>query len=192
MRRRLVAIISVAGGLVFSVFALQGGTVAEQTAFLADAGIQPNRDAVCPVRLDPDFAADAGLGVYQRLLFPVRLLVMADGGRDVQMPPVPVHLVRDAIDVVDWGDCTLSASTAPVAALWGTRLPFQRIASGQPWCRAKLPVLPCLLTDGGVPDSLGPQLGGPNIGLCSLRAAPATCERVSGGVVYLGDDPEAL
>lgn len=186
MKRVLVAVVAV-GSLTFSAYVATGGTVAEQTADMEDAGFAPpNRDATCPVRLDPDFAADAGVGVYQRLMFPVVVTVLPDGGRDVQMPPMPLQRARQSIDVVDWNDCTLAASTAPVAALWGTNRPF--IAQGvvKPWCRQKTDAsLPCLLTDGGT-------FGDRNVSRCSTRANPATCERVSGGGIYLGDDPEAL
>lgn len=185
MNRRLVAVVAV-GALSFSVYLTVGGTVAEQTAYLADGGIAPNRDAVCPVRLDPDFAADAGLGIYQRLKFPVALKVLTDGGRDVTLPPMPLQRVRQALDVVDWSDCALAASTAPVAALWGTGRPFTLAGVVKPWCRQKSDAgLPCALLDGG-------SFGDRNVSLCTTRAAPATCERVSSGVIYSGDDPEDL
>lgn len=184
--RRLVTTVLVGGTLSFSVYLATGGTIAEQVADMDDAGISPpNRDATCPVRLDADYAADAGLGVYQRLLFPVSRRVMSDGGIDIQLPPLPLAKVRDALDVVNWNDCTLAASTAPVRALWGTKTPFTTVGVVKPWCRAKLPGQPCLLTDGGLP-------GDRNVGLCAGRANPATCERVSSGTLYLGDDPEEL
>ena len=184
MRRAIVAVVSV-GALTFTAYVVRDGNgVQSQANFLADGGFAPNRDATCPVRLDADFAADAGLGVYQRLKFPVALRVLPDGGRDVQMPPMPKG-ARDAIDVVRWDDCSLDPDTAPVRALWGTARPFTLTGVVKPWCRAKLPGLPCLLTDGGLP-------GDRNVGLCTGRANPATCERVSSGVVYLGDSPEDL
>lgn len=182
--RRLIAIVSVAGGLVFSVY-VATGTLPEQVAYLADGGYAPNRNCTCPLRLDPDFAIDAGLSVYQRATMPCVVTVMPDGGRDVQMPPMPMQRVRQAVDVVDWNDCTLAASTAPVRALWGTSKPFTSAGVVKPWCRARLPALPCLLTDGGLP-------GDRNVGLCAGRANPATCERVSTGVIYLGDSVEDL
>lgn len=185
MSRRLVTVVLVSG-LSFSVYLFTGGTVPEQVAFAADAGISPpNRNCTCPVRLDPEYAEGAGLSIYQRLLFPCTVRVMADGGRDVQLPPMPLGRVRDALDVVSWDDCTLAASTVGVRNLWGTKNPFTLTGVVKPWCRARLPALPCLLTDGGLP-------GDRNIGPCAGRAAPATCERVSSGVIYLGDDPEAL
>lgn len=185
MSRKLITIVLV--GLVpFSVYVATGGTVTDQVNELADAGFAPpNRDATCSVRLDEDFAEDAGLRVYQRLLFPVVLTVLADGGRDVQMPPMPLQRVRQSIDVVDWNDCTLAASTAPVRALWGTQRPFMQAAS-KPWCRQKSDAgLPCLLLDGGT-------FGDRNVSPCSTRAVPATCERVSGGGIYFGDSEEDL
>lgn len=186
MIRKLVTVVGV-GALTFSVYVVTGGTVAEQTAALDAAGIAPpNRDATCPVRLDADFAADAGLRVYQRLTFPVVLRVLPDAGRDVQMPPMPIQRARDSIEVVDWNDCTLAASTAPVRALWGAPRPFTAAGVVKPWCRQKADAgLPCVGLDGGT-------RGDRNVSLCSLRANPATCERVSGGGIWLGDDPEDL
>lgn len=185
MIRRLVAVVSVTGGLVFSVYVATNSPVQRQVDELADAGRVPNRNATCPVRLDEDFALDAGLGLYQRLLFPVSLVVLPDGGRDVQMPPMPIQRVRDSIDVVDWNDCSLAAATAPVQALWGNPKPFTTSGVVKPWCRARLPAQPCLLLDGGT-------FGDRNITPCSARANPATCERVSSGVIYLGDNEEDL
>ena len=190
MKRALVALVTV-GASIFSVYVATSGTVAEQVADMDAEGISPpNRDATCPVRLDADFAADAGLGIYQRAKFPVSRRVMADGGIDIQMPPMPLQRVRASIDVVDWNDCALAASTGPVAALWGTQRPFTLSGVVKPWCRAKLDAgLPCLrtLTDGGTAS-----FGDRNVYPCAQAATPATCERVSSGVVYLGDDPEDL
>lgn len=187
MIRRLITVVSLAGGLVFSIFVVSGGTVQQQVNVLADAGLGvPNRNATCAVRLDADFAADAGLKLYQRLLFPAVLTVLPDGGRDVQMPPMP-RGARDAIDVVDWNDCTLAASTGPVAALWGNVRPFMTVAAAnKPWCRQKSDAgLPCVGLDGGT-------MGDRNVTLCTTRASPATCERIGSGGVYLGDDPEGI
>lgn len=186
MKRALVALVTVAGAS-FSIYVATSGTVAEQVADMEDAGLAPpNRDCTCPVRLDPDFAADAGLGLYQRLLFPCLLTVLPDAGRDVQMPPMPLQRTRQSIDVVDWGDCSLSASTLAVRNLWGTQRPFTLAGVVKPWCRQKADAgLPCVLLDGGT-------FGDMNVSLCSLRANPATCERVSGGGIYFGDDEEDL
>lgn len=85
MRKYITAV--VVGVLSFSIYLTVG----------TGSGITPNRDATCPVRLDPDYTADAGLGIYQRLKFPVYMTVLADGGREVQMPPMPLQKVRDAI-----------------------------------------------------------------------------------------------
>lgn len=182
--RKLITTVLV-GSLTFSVYLLTGGTVQEQTDDAADAGISPpNRDATCPVRLDEDYAADAGLRVYQRLQFPVALKVLPDGGRDVTLPPMPVQRVRQALDVVDWNDCTLSASSGPIAALWGTPRPF--VATTRPWCRQRTDAgLPCLLLDGG-------SFGDRNITPCSARLLPATCERVSSLNLFFGDSEEDL
>lgn len=183
MFRKLVTIVLVVG-TPFSVYLLTADTVVAQKNEATDAGITANRDCTCPVRLDPDYALDAGLGLYQRLTFPCSRRVQSDGGIDITLPPMPKQKTRDAIDVVDWNDCSMAASTGPVAALWGTQKPFIQ-AAVKPWCRAKLPGQPCLLLDGG-------QFGDRNVSPCSTRANPATCERVSSGVVYLGDDPEDL
>lgn len=187
MKRVQVALVAV-GALAFSVFVVSGGIVAEQAAFLDDAGyVPPNRNCTCPVRLDPDFATDAGLRTYQRLTFPCVLTVLTDGGRDVQMPPMPIQKARQSIDVVDWNDCTLAASTAPVRALWGTQRPFQGVAqAAKPWCRAKVDAgLPCVGLDGG-------DMGDRNVGACSMRLDPNTCERIGTGVIVSGDDPEDI
>lgn len=193
MIRKLITSVVVSGGLAFSVFLAVGGSVQEQTDYLADAGVTPNRNCTCPVRLDEDFALDAGLGLYQRVTFPCAVTTPDAGLRDVQLPPMPAGRARDAIDVVDWNDCTLSASTAPVAAKWGDRQPFVLVPrAAHPWCRAKLPLLPCLLLDGGSFDTPG-QIGGGNIGPCSERLLPlVSCERVSSKTIYAGDDTEAL
>jgi hypothetical protein len=170
---------------VFAVYLATGGTVAEQTAFLAEGGFAPNRDATCPVRLDDEVALDAGISKYQRLTFPVARTVLPDGGIDIQLPPVPQG-VRAGIDVMDWEDCTLVASTAPVAALWGSSRPFQTVAAAaKPWCRQG-PGKPCLLLDGGT-------FGDRNVSGCSMRATPAVdCERIGVGRIYAGDDPETI
>ena len=181
--RKLITTVFV-GTLTFSVYLLTGGSVQEQVNEAADAGVSPpNRDCTCPVRLDEDYAADAGLKAYQRVTFPCSLKVLPDAGRDVTLPPMPRQRVRQALDVVDWNDCTLAASSAPVAALWGNPRPF--VAATRPWCRARLPGQPCLLLDGG-------QFGDRNVSLCSTRANPATCERVASGLIYFGDSEDEL
>ena len=184
MIRKLVTVVLVVG-TPFSVYLLTGDTVQQQTNEATDAGIVANRDCTCPVRLDPDYALDAGLGLYQRLTFPCSRRVQSDGGIDITLPPMPKQKTRDAIDVVDWIDCSMAASTGPVAALWGTSKPFVQ-AAVKPWCRAKADAgLLCLLLDGG-------SFGDRNVSPCSTRANPATCERVSSGVIYLGDNEEDL
>lgn len=185
MIRKLVTTVGV-GALTFTVYLLTGTTVTQQTNEALDAGVSPpNRDATCPVRLDVDYALDAGVSIYQRLTFPVSQRTLADGGRDVTLPPMPVAQ-RQAIDVVDWNDCSLAASTGPVAALWGTTKPFTASGVTKPWCRQKADAgLPCVLADGGT-------FGDRNISLCATRANPATCERVSSGVIFLGDSEDSL
>ncbi len=186
MIRKIIQVVGVAA-LTFTIYVATGLTLTQQVNELTDAGYAPpNRDATCPVRLDPDFAADAGLGIYQRLLFPVTQTTLADGGRDIQMPPMPLLRVRQAIDVVDWNDCALAASTAPVRALAGTSKPFTLTGVVKPWCRQKTDAgLLCKLLDGGT-------FGDRNVSLCSTRQDAGACERVSGGTIYLGDNPEAL
>jgi hypothetical protein len=189
MNRKLITV-ALVSGLSFSVYMVSGGSVTAQTDFLTDAGIAPNRDATCPVRLDEDFAADAGLKLYQRLKFPVRLTTLSDGGRDVQMPPMPIAVMRNAIEVVDWSDCTLNASTGPVAALWGTQRPFLLTGVVKPWCRAKEDAgLPCLRV---LPDGGSASFGNRNVYPCANAVNPSTCERASSGVVYSGDNDEDL
>jgi len=185
MFRKLVSIVTLGGGTVFAIFVIANGTVQEQTDFLADAGVSPpNRDATCLVRFDNAFAADAGL--YARVTFPVALKVLPDGGRDVTLPPAQQGAQRVAIDVVNWPGCTLDPTTAPIAALWGTNKPFTKVGVVSPWCRQKTDAgLPCLLLDGGT-------FGDRNIGPCSERLNPATCQRAAGNTVYLGDSPEDL
>lgn len=185
VKRIQVTVVGV-GALVFAVFLATGGTVAEQTAFLSGSVV--NRDCTCPVRLDAAYASDSGLGLYQRLTFPCALVVLPDAGRDVQLPPMPQG-ARAALDVIDWNDCTLAASTGPVAALWGAARPVTGAGVVKPWCRARLPGQPCLrvLSDGG-----SGSFGDRNVFPCAQAVTPATCERASGNTHYLGDDPEAL
>jgi hypothetical protein len=160
--RKQVTVVLV-GTLSFAVFVATGLTVAEQTADLQSLGLGvPNRNCTCPVRLDADFAQDAGLKLYQRLTMPCVRTLLGDGGIDVQLPPMP-KLARQAIDVVDWSDCTLAADTAPVAATWGTARPFTSVAAAsKPWCRQG-PGSPCVGLDGGT-------MGDRNVGLCSLHS----------------------
>ena len=134
MNRSLIATVSV-GALVFAVFMLQGGTVADQKNWLTDAGYTAaTHAATCPVRISSDCVdagRQAGLNVHRndRLRFPVA--IRADGGfRDVQLPPMNGGLAGACIEVVDWGDCTLSTNPAQVtsvSALIGQQLPFDLV-----------------------------------------------------------------
>ena len=182
MKRVLVATVAV-GASVFAIFLAQPGTVQEQADFLADGGFAPNRNATCPVRLDADVAAAAGVASNLTVTFPVSRRVLPDGGIDITLPPMSKG-VRQALEVPDWTECTLAASTAPVRALWGTQRPFTRVGVVGKWCRAKFDAgLPCVGLDGGT-------MGDRNVSLCAVRASPATCERVSAGHIYSGEDPE--
>lgn len=180
--RKLIATVGVGASLVFSIYVATAPTVTEQADFLADAGFAPNRNATCPVRLDAAVAAAAGVAVNLTVTFPVSRRVLPDAGIDITLPPMPKG-VRQALDVPDWTECTLAASTGPVAALWGTQRPFTRVGVVGKWCRAKLPTLPCLGLDGG-------DMGDRNVSLCTVRASPATCERISAGAIFAGEDPE--
>lgn len=184
---RKLATTVIVGALSFSIYIATGGNVSQQYDFLQDAGFSvSNRDAIVPVRLDEDFAADAGISVYQRVRIPVILTVLADGGRDIQFPPMPPQMARKAIEVMDWNDATISASTGPIAALWGNPRPMSSVGVVKPWCRAKFDAgLPCLISDGG-------SFGDRNVSQCSLRLIPATCQRVSTGVIFAGDDPQDI
>lgn len=182
MKRALIAVVSV-GASVFAIFLATPGTVTEQADFLADGGYAPNRNATCPVRLDADVAAAAGVATNLTVTFPVSRRVLSDGGIDITLPPMPSG-VRQALDVPDWTECTLAASTGPVAALWGTQRPFTRVGVVGKWCRAKFDAgLPCAGIDGG-------DMGDRNVSLCAVRADPATCERISAGFIYSGENPE--
>ena len=96
--RKLITVVTVASGLTFSAYLLTGETVQQQVNEALDAGVSPpNRDCTCPVRLDPDYALDAGVGIYQRLTFPGSRRVQSDGGIDITLPPMPRQKTRDAI-----------------------------------------------------------------------------------------------
>lgn len=157
MRRALVSVVSV-GALVFSVYLIQGGNVQQQLNVLTDAGLTPNRVATCPVRIFPELKADAlaaGVTVrtYERLSFPVSLLVLADGGRDVQLPPIRQD-VRAGIEP-DWENCTMvtCASRPAVCAKWGQPLPLV-LETRSARClrkRSDAGFADCFTADGGDP-----------------------------------------
>ena len=185
--------VTTVGALAFSVYLVAGGTVSEQTDYLADAGYTAaTHVATCPVRISAEClaaAVDAGVSVhrYDRLRFPVAVTVLSDGGRDVQLPPLP-QAARACVEVMDWGDCALVvAGSAPaVAARWGLPLPF---ATG-PTRRCVRPKfdagLTCLrlLSDGG-----SFSFGDRNVYPRTEAVDPAQCEPVE-CVVYAGEDPE--
>lgn len=190
MNRTQIALVAV-GALTFSVFLLTGGTVAEQKAWMVDAGMTVTHAATCPVRISDD-CVDAGhqlgLNVHRndRLRFPVNVRVLPDAGRDVQMPPMNVGLARACIEVVDWTDCTLDSSAGArtsAAALIGQQLPFDLVGVTKKCVRANLDAgLACLQTDGG-------SFGDRNVYPRAATLDPAQCESVE-CAVFLGDDPE--
>ncbi len=194
MNRTQITVVGV-GALVFSIFVVTG-TLATQTADLADAGYAPTHIATCQVRLSSECvqrAADVGVSLrtYERARFPVSMRTLSDGGRDVQMPPLALGATRRCVEVVDWADCTLAtAASAPaVANLWGTQVPFTIAGTTKKCVRAKLDAgLNCarLQSDGGVYS-----FGDRNVFLRSEAAAPATCESVECGPIMLGEEPEA-
>lgn len=198
MRRSLIATVLV-GAVTFSVFLVTGGgTVENQKQWLiSDAGITAvTHAATCPVRVSAECvaaarAASIPLKRYSRLTFPVAVRVQADGGRDVQLPPMNVGLVDECINIVDWADCTLnnaaSAVTA-VSALLGQELPFTIVGIAPRWVRQKADAgLACRrrATDGG-----SFNFGDRNVFPASDAVSVAACEVVGSGVVYAGADPE--
>lgn len=194
MNRLQIAAASV-GALVFAVFIVVGGNVLQQTTYLADAGYLPTHVATCQVRLSPEcvaLATDAGfpLRTYERVRFPVSMTALADGGRDVQLPPLPLTAARRCVEVVDWNDCTLvlAASAPAIAALWGQPVPFTTLGTVKRCVRAKFAAgLLCdrLRADGGV-FSFGDR----NVFQRAEAAAPAMCEPVECGPILLGEEPE--
>ena len=194
MNRLQIAAASV-GALGVVVFVVVGGNVLQQTTYLADAGYSPTHVATCQVRLSPEcvaLATDAGfpLRTYERVRFPVSMATLADGGRDVQLPPLPLASARRCVEVVDWNDCTivLAASAPAIAALWGQPVPFTTLGTVKRCVRAKLDAgLACdrRQADGGV-FSFGDR----NVFQRAEAVAPATCEPVECGPVVLGEDPE--
>lgn len=195
MNRLQIAAASV-GAVVFTVFVVVGGNITQQTTYLADAGYSPTHVATCQVRLSPEcvaIATDAGfpLRTYERVRFPVSMATLADGGRDVQLPPLPLSAARRCVEVVDWNDCNLvTAASAPaIAALWGQLVPFTTLGTVKRCVRAKFDAgLACnrLQADGGAYS-----FGDRNVFQRLDAVAPATCEPVECGPVVLGEDPEA-
>lgn len=194
MNRLQISVVAV-GALVFSVFVVTGGNLGQQAAFLVDAGIAATHVANCHVRLSAECVAvanDAGypLHTHERLRFPVSMVVLPDGGRDVTLPPLPLGAVRACVEVVDWADCALvTAASAPaVAALWGQPLPFTTAGTTKKCVRPNFDAgLACnrVQADGGVYS-----FGDRNVYPRAEAFAPATCESVECSIV-LGEDPEA-
>lgn len=175
--RRLIAIVSLAGGVVAAIWlGLDTDTA--------------NRVATCPVQLSSEglrLAADAGLSLKRNelLRFPVVRTALADGGLRFDLPPNMDDL-RGLVKVKDWTDCAIDATaTFPgVAARWDAGLPFVFPGAAARRCvRAKQDAgLPCLLVDGGT-------IGDRNTYAVGLTANPATCERVECSITFR-DDPE--
>lgn len=199
MRRSLIATVLV-GAATFSVFLVTGGgTVQQQRDWLiSDAGITAvTHAATCPVRVSAECvaaaqAASIPLKRYSRLTFPVAVRVQADGGRDVQLPPMNVGVVDECIQVIDWSDCTLNGAAPAVTAvqgLLGQGLPFTITGIQPRWVRQKADAgLACRrrATDGG-----SFNFGDRNVFPASEAVSVAACEVVGSGVVYSGADPEA-
>jgi hypothetical protein len=187
MKRVLVSVVAV-GALSFSVFLIQGGTVQQQLNVLTDAGVVPNRVATCPVRISPELKADAlaaGVTVhtYERLSFPVALTILADGGRDVQLPPIRAD-VRVGIEP-DWENCTLvtCAARPAVCAKWGDALPLVlETRSGR--CLRKNTEAgfgACFTLDGGDPGEMNVRPAGNYSGSCEpVEALGPSCAIIAG------------
>lgn len=195
MRFKLVTT-TVVGAFTYLVYLVVGGTVQQQTVWLADAGISaPTHVMTCPVRIDDDCRAriiNAGVNVrkYERLSMPVWLRTRAgDAERDVVLPPMRMGQVRDCIEVVDWTDCTMTTAAAQpaIAALWGNQLPFS-IAGVQRRCvRQKADAgLPCQRRrlDGGLFN-----FGNFNAFPRSEAADPSQCDPCE-CVTFMGDNAE--
>jgi hypothetical protein len=196
MRRTLLTLVALSG-VTYAVFIVQGGTVAEQTAYLVDAGAQVSHSATCPVRLSDwglaqgRLAYGAGLKRNVRIKFPAWVRLQADGGVDVQLPPMDQQVAGNAFEVVSWADCTLSnapADIASVTALLGQALPVTPVAVVPTWVRPRFDAgLPCLRrgADGG-----GFSFGDLNVFPRAEAVNDTTCEFVGSGVIMAGDSPE--
>jgi len=194
MLKRSLNATALVGATTFTVVLVTGTptpTVPEQTAFLLDAGYTgATHVATCPVRFDPSCVAvanDAGIPVhaYERLRFPVAIINLADGGRDVQLPPMNLGIVQECFRVVDWSDCALAtAASAPaIAGLIGQQLPFSLAGAVRKCVRPKFDAgLTCLHLDGG-------STGDRNVFARTDATDPNNCESVE-CAVYLGSDPE--
>lgn len=196
IRRSLIATVLV-GATTFTVFLVTGTptpTAQEQTSFLVDSGYAAATHVVtCPIRFARpclDDLRDAGFVVRKndRIKFPVHVTDLDDGGREIQLPPMPRYGQRECFKVADWADCgnlRLAATDLATAALWGTDFPVDKTPAKK-CVRAKQPTKPCLraLPDGGSYD-----FGDRNVYPKSDAADPATCEKVECSIL-LGEDPE--
>ena len=193
MNRLQISVVTV-GAVVFTIFVGVGMSATQQAASLVDAGITATHVATCHVRLSAECVAvanDAGypLHTHERLRFPVSMLVLPDGGRDVTLPPMNLGVARRCVEVVDWADCAfVTAAAAPVvAALWGQPLAFTTLGAVKKCVRPKFDAgLACnrVQADGGV-YSFGDRNAFP----VGEAFAPATCESIECSI-YLGEDPE--
>lgn len=192
MTRRLISVVTLAGGTVATVWLLLTGAVA------------PNRVATCEVALAPELVAwarDAGharIGRSEVLRFGVRRDVLADGGLDFTLPVGMAPLGRD-IHVKDWrSDCTLDAcATYPalcVQAKFDGAQPFVVVRTARRCVRTKRDagVGTCRRADGSLSDSTCRD--GCNVFLVGQALDPSApeCERVPcdgpAGVSPLSDE----
>lgn len=150
MTRRLLAVVTLAGGTVAVVW----------VALVL--GIVPNRVATCEVALSPELVAwarDAGhakIGRSEVLRFGVRRDVLADGGLDFTLPPA----WPEGAHVKDWvNDCTLdTCATFPARcqqAEFDSAQPFVVVKTARRCVRTKRDagIGTCLLLDGGLSDN---------------------------------------
>lgn len=150
MTRRLLAVVTLAGGAVAAIWLLLSGTVT------------PNRVATCEVALSPELVAqvrDAGfprIGRSEVLSFGVRRDVLPDAGLDFTLPPAWPEGAR----VKDWtSDCVLApCASAPalcVQAKFDSAQPFVLAKTARRCVRTKRDagIGTCLLLDGGLSDN---------------------------------------
>lgn len=179
--RRLITIVSLAGGLTAAIW-------------LGLPSDTANRVATCPVRISDEglrLAREAGLQLKrnERLRFPVQRTMQADGGLRFDLPPNMDEL-RGLVVVKDWADCDIDpvSSFPGVAARWDAGLPFVFPGASSRKCvRAKADAgLTCLRReiDGGTRS-----FGDRNVFPRAEAVAPATCDPCECSI-YLGEDPE--
>lgn len=154
--RSLLALVATAvvGGVTFTVYAPARGLTA---ADYADAGVSgPNRVATCPVRVSPECAQAYGTRRYETVRFLVVLGALADGGRDVLLPPRPRGVASECLRVMDWTECDIdpTASFPAVAAKWDAPVP---VTLARQVSRYVIP--DCRRPDGGYDLHLGDDGG---------------------------------